>query len=165
MTLEILDEAGVLPAGTAELLKRCADAAEQAEGISLATGAFLRIVSDEEIHEVNRRCRDVDRPTDVLSFPTVNYPSGMTAGNADALLVMEYDDQERCAFLGDVLISYDRACAQADEYGHSIQREIGYLLIHALFHLMGYDHMEEEDKRKMRAREEQALTLANLPRT
>ena len=97
-------------------------------------------------------------------FPTVSYPGKKTAGECEDLLRMEYDDEMKAAFLGDILLSVDHAKAQAKEYGHSIEREIIYLFTHSVFHLLGYDHETEEDKADMRAREEEVMSLLGLKR-
>jgi probable rRNA maturation factor len=100
----------------------------------------------------------------VLSFPTVNYPAGKTAGACEKLLKREYDPEIGACVIGDIIISMDHVRAQAEEYGHSIQRESGYLITHGLFHLMGYDHMTDSDKPVMRAMEEKALRAIGLTR-
>ena len=162
--IELTDEKGLLEPGTLEWLQRCARAAVQAEGLRCPAAVALRIVDDEEIRDVNSRFRGIDRATDVLSFPTVSYPGKKTAGECEDLLRMEYDDEMKAAFLGDILLSVDHAKAQAKEYGHSEERECGYLFVHGLFHLMGYDHIEEEDRVRMRAMEEKVLGLIGLTR-
>lgn len=164
MILEIEDALGLLGEEGEALLRRCADAAGQAEGLTRETAAFVRIVDDGEIRRINREQRDKDAPTDVLSFPTVSYPAGKTAGSCGALLAREYDPEAGACLLGDVIISMDHVRAQAREYGHSERREAGYLLVHGLFHLMGYDHMTDEDKPRMRAMEERALSSIGLTR-
>lgn len=94
----------------------------------------------------------------------MNYPKGKTAGACEGLLREEFDpDVDACA-IGDIVISMDHVRAQAAEYGHSERRECGYLLTHGLFHLMGYDHMTDEDKPVMRAMEEKALASIGLTR-
>ena len=93
----------------------------------------------------------------MLSFPTVNYPKGVTAGHADKLLRRELDDELDACMLGDLIISVPHVLAQAQEYGHSPEREAAYLLVHGICHLMGYDHMVEDEKREMRAMEEKIL--------
>lgn len=164
MVLQIGDERGQIGARVRALLCRCADAAEEQEGLSVRTAAFVRITGDAEIRKLNRELRGVDKATDVLSFPTVRYPSGKTAAACAPLLRQQYDPDEDAYELGDIVISLDRARAQAAEYGHSEQRELGYLLTHGLFHLMGYDHMTPEDKRVMRGMEERALASVGLSR-
>ena len=164
MILEFEDEKGLLDEQTRELMQRCADAAQRTEGVSCPLSVFISIVGDEEIRTINREQRNKDASTDVLSFPTVNYPKGKTAGQCEHLLREEYDpDTDACA-LGDIVISMDHVRAQAAEYGHSERREYGYLLTHGLFHLMGYDHMTDEDKPVMRAMEEKSLASIGLTR-
>lgn len=164
MILEFEDEKGLLDKQTRELMQRCADAAQRTEGVSCPLSVFISVVDDEEIRTINREQRSKDASTDVLSFPTVNYPKGKTAGKCESLLREEYDpDTDACA-LGDIVISMDHVQAQAEEYGHSERRECGYLLTHGLFHLMGYDHMTDEDKPVMRAMEEKSLASIGLTR-
>ena len=149
--------------GTEEALQKAFAACMAAEGITLPAYAQLLITTDEEIHELNREYRNVDRPTDVLSFPSTSAHPGYTLGSHQHLLRREMDDTGAC-FLGDIIISLERAYAQAEEYGHSPQRELTYLTVHALFHLMGYDHMEECDKRSMRAMEEKVMETLGVTR-
>ena len=111
----------------------------------------ITIVDDEEIHQLNRDYRNVDRPTDVLSF------------------ALDEDDEDepellegQLHLLGDIIISAETATRQAEEFGHGLEREIVYLAVHGLLHLLGYDHMVEEDKVIMRAKEEEALRAINL---
>lgn len=140
------------------LLQQAADAAVRTEGITGKIAAHVVITDDPEIHTINREQRGIDRPTDVLSFPTVTYPKGGHASTAPELLEQEYDPDEGAAYLGDIVISADHVRSQAQEYSHSIQRELCYLLVHGLFHLFGYDHMNDSDKSIMRKMEERALS-------
>ena len=164
MILEFEDERDLLGSDARQLMQRCADAAQAAEGVSAPLAAFIQIVGDGEIQIINREQRGKDAATDVLSFPTVNYPAGKTAGACEKLLRREYDPEIGACVIGDIIISMDHVRAQAAEYGHSEQRESGYLLTHGLFHLMGYDHMTESDKPVMRAMEEKALASIGLTR-
>ena len=109
----------------------------------------LSFVSMDEIHALNRDYRGVDRPTDVLSFPMIEDFEELDEmyGGAGAELL-----------LGDVVICLEKALQQAEEYGHSKEREIVYLFTHSVLHLLGYDHMTDEDKKEMRAREEKVMT-------
>ena len=146
------------------LMQTAADCALLTEGVSRPCAVSIRLCGDEEIHEINREYRGVDRATDVLSFPTVNYPSGVTAGAADKLIRREYDDETDACMLGDLILSVPHVLAQAAEYGHSPEREAAYLIVHGLCHLMGYDHIEEDDKRRMRAMEEKILSAIGQTR-
>ncbi|WP_396127679.1 rRNA maturation RNase YbeY [Dethiobacter alkaliphilus] len=104
----------------------------------------LTLCDDVTIHELNKTWRSVDAPTDVLSFPLLG----------DMTLKVPPGEE---LMLGDVIISVERARAQAQEFGHSVEREILYLYVHGLLHLLGYDHLEEEEKREMRSLEEKLL--------
>ncbi|MGN1069096.1 MAG: rRNA maturation RNase YbeY [Candidatus Fimadaptatus sp.] len=149
--------------GLRALLERVMAACLEVEGLPDGCAACLRVTDDDEIHRINLEQRGVDRATDVLSFPSVTYPSGTARDNL-RLLRREYDPDLGGMYLGDIVISLEHARAQAQEYGHSTERELGYLTAHALFHLMGYDHMVESDKALMRAREEAAMALVDLRR-
>ncbi len=121
----------------------------------------VTLTDDERIREVNRQTRQMDRATDVLSFPMLDFVQGEYQGRAN----MDRDPETGRLFLGDVLISLERACAQAAEYGHSPERECAYLTVHSLLHLLGYDHMDEgPEKAAMREREEAALAVIGLKR-
>ena len=146
------------------LMQKAAEAALIAEGVERECAVCIRICDDEAIQEINREYRGVDRATDVLSFPTVNYPAGVTAGQADRLLRREWDDEADAVMLGDLIISVPHVIAQAKEYGHAVQREAAYLTVHGLCHLMGYDHMEEDEKRQMRTMEEKILSSIAMER-
>lgn len=146
------------------LIQTAADCALINEGVTRECAVSIRICDDDAIHEINREYRGVDRATDVLSFPTINYPVNVTAGQADHLLRRELDDELDACMLGDLILSVPHVLAQAEEYGHSPEREAAYLVVHGICHLMGYDHIEEEDKRKMRAMEEKILTAIGQTR-
>ena len=149
--------------GAEEMLERIARECVRAEKITLPVYAQVRVTDDEEIHRINREYRNVDRATDVLSFPSTDCGPEKTLGQCEKKLARERDDTGRC-FLGDIIISLPRAREQAREYGHSLERELGYLTAHAMFHLMGYDHMRDEDRERMRAMEEKALGSAGISR-
>ncbi|MBQ8082290.1 MAG: cytidine deaminase [Clostridia bacterium] len=149
---------------TRSLCLTAADAAEAAEGITERTAIHLLITDDEEIHRLNREYRQTDRATDVLSFPQLQFPGGKTAGRCGRLLRQSWDFDLDACFLGDIVISLDHVNAQAEEYGHSRERELTYLLVHGIFHLFGYDHMTEEEKREMRFMEEKALNAIGMTR-
>ena len=149
--------------GLEELLGRVATACFEAEGIREA-GFCVRIVGDDAIRQLNRQLRNIDSVTDVLSFPAVSYPAGKTARDCPRRVAREYDPTLGCANLGDCVIDLNRARAQAEEYGHSLKRELSYLTAHSAFHLMGYDHMNEEEKAIMRDMEERALGAVGITR-
>lgn len=136
----------------------------EAEGVEIPCAACLRFTDDAEIRKINREYRGIDRATDVLSFPSAAFCPSRTAGAAPQLLRREWDAEIKACMLGDIIISADHARMQAEEYGHSLKREIAYLTVHAMFHLMGYDHMREEDREVMRKMEEKALNKAGISR-
>ena len=145
------------------LLDKVAGACFSAEGIENAAFA-VRITDDAGIRALNRTMRNIDSATDVLSFPTVQFPKGRTARDCPKRLKREYDPYIRGVNLGDCVINLTRAIQQADEYGHPLTRELAYLTAHSAFHLMGYDHMNEEEKRTMREMEEKALNSLGITR-
>lgn len=149
--------------GAEEDLQRIALECVKAEGIEAPVYAQLRITDDASIQEINREYRGIDRATDVLSFPAVSCTPDKTLGSCPKKILRETDETGAC-FLGDIIISLPRAQEQAQEYGHSLKREMAYLTAHALFHLMGYDHMNDADKASMRAMEEKALGQAGIAR-
>ena len=117
------------------------------------------MTSDDGIHEINRTMRDVDRPTDVLSFPEFTLTPGELPSPEDA------DPGTGLVPLGDMVLSLERVHAQAKEYGHSNRREMSYLVTHSVLHLLGYDHLDEGPmKRQMREREEAIMSLLGLER-
>ena len=119
--------------------------------LSAQTEVDITIVDDEEIHTLNRDYRNVDRPTDVLSF-------ALDEGEEEPEII----DGPELHLLGDIIISAETAQRQGEEFGHGLEREIVYLAVHGLLHLLGYDHMVEEDKVIMRAKEEEALREIQL---
>lgn len=122
----------------------------------------LDIVSADEIQTLNRDNRLIDAVTDVLSFPMLDGIRGKTVLKKD--FPYDYDEDEKAIFLGSIAICADRAREQAEEYGHSFERELSYLFVHGLLHLFGYDHMNDEDKKQMREKEEQVLLLLGIQR-
>lgn len=146
------------------LMQAAADCACLCEGIRRPCAVSVRLCGDEAIRLVNAEFRGVDRATDVLSFPLVEWPEGKTAGACDRLLAQSYDDDAEACMLGDLVISVPHILAQAEEYGHSVAREAAYLLVHGLCHLFGYDHIDPDDRRRMRAMEETILNGMGLTR-
>lgn len=118
--------------------------------LSERTEVSITIVTDGEIHQLNRDYRQVDRPTDVLSF-------ALDEGEEP-----ELTDGPEEHLLGDIIISAETAERQGREFGHGLEREIVYLAVHGLLHLLGYDHMREEDRAVMRDKEEEAMSLIGL---
>lgn len=114
----------------------------------------ISIVDNVEIQGINKQFRGMDRPTDVLSFPLLTFEDGE---------VMERNEKDE-VMLGDIIISLERAREQAEDYGHSLLREIAFLTAHSMFHLLGYDHMTEEEEKEMFGKQEAVLEIANITR-
>lgn len=142
-----------------DLISRVITAALAAENVAEACEINVLFTDDAGIHAINLEQRGVDRPTDVLSFPMFQLSPGEHPGPGDA------DPATGLIPLGDMVLSVERAGAQAEEFGHSTERELAYLTVHSVLHLLGYDHMDEgEQKKQMRAREEEILTALGIGR-
>ena len=130
-----------------------------AEGVDFPCEVDVLITNDEAIHQVNLDMSDVDRSTDVLSFPEFDLTPGQLPEAEDA------DPGTGLVPLGDMVISWEHVTAQAKEYGHSNRRELAYLVVHSVLHLLGYDHLDEgPQKKQMRAREEAILAELGITR-
>lgn len=126
---------------------------EGLDGLKLYVSITLTVPN--VIHRLNKEFRQIDRPTDVLSFPMFE---------PDEIEEMINENSENEDILGDMVISIPQVEVQAKEYGHSFLRELSYMVVHSFYHLMGYDHIEEEDKKKMRAKEDEILNRLNITR-
>ncbi len=139
-------------------IRRCIRQTLKAEHIDVPCEINVLVTDDKGIQIINRESRKIDKPTDVLSFPMFQ----LEAGNPPADWEEFQDPETGLVPLGDMCISLERAIAQAQEFGHSTRREVGYLTIHSMLHLLGYDHLDEgEQKRQMRSREE--AIAASIP--
>ncbi len=145
--IEVLTELAGTPEFLEDALSAAAEAALAYEGA--AGDITISVVDDAAIHAMNREYRGVDRPTDVLSFPAAE--GGAFPAIPDA-------------FLGDIAISLPRAEAQAEEYGHPLLRELSFLAVHGTLHLLGYDHMTDEDRARMFARQNEILEKMRITR-
>jgi probable rRNA maturation factor len=123
----------------------------------------LTLTDNQGIHEINKEFREIDRPTDVLSFPMVDYDE---PGDFDFLeSADEYFNPETGELmLGDIVISLDKVEEQAEAYGHTVLREYAFLIAHSMLHLMGYDHMEEEEAKVMEAKQKEILEILSIGR-
>ena len=142
--------------------KKWEEIVKKAVGTSLTYEAFekecevsVSIVTNEEIQKINREFRKIDQATDVLSFPQLTFEEGEFAD------VNEKNE----IILGDIIISIDKAKQQAEEYGHSLEREIAFLTVHSMLHLMGYDHMEEEEEKEMIQKQKEILKEMDIRRS
>lgn len=135
----------------AATIRCCIQATLEAENIAAPCEINVLVTNDKGIHAINNASRNVDKPTDVLSFPMFELTAGAPPQDWEEYL----DEETGLCPLGDMCISLERAIAQAKEFGHSAKREVGYLTIHSMLHLLGYDHMDEgPQKAQMRSREE-----------
>lgn len=140
---------------TQEIEDRIVEVLEEAarvHEVDALTEVSLMFTDDETIHEMNLEYRGIDRPTDVLSF-------ALEEGEEEEI----YGGPEE-NLLGDIIISVETAVRQAEEYGHSVEREMAFLALHGMLHLLGYDHMEEEERQEMRAQEEAILASLGITR-
>lgn len=140
-----------IPTGLRMLVRRCCHAVLQLEGFEGTAEISVNFVDNEEIHQLNKQYRDKDMPTDVLSF--VMGENGQ----------YDIDPKTGAQILGDVVISMEKAVEQAYRYGHSLQREVGYLTAHSVLHLLGYDHEDNMERVRMREKEEQVMQQLGLP--
>lgn len=146
-------------------LKEVIEHALKEEGVNIPFEVSILFVDNDEIKEINNETRGINKATDVLSFPMLDYEKNkvfkdMYVGyNFDAT----YMDGEDLV-LGDIVLSLERALEQSEEYNHSFRRECSYLVVHSVLHLLGYDHMEDEEKIIMRKREEEILNKLDIRR-
>lgn len=153
------DVSGAASERNCALIRKTIRTALAAEGMTAPCEVDVLLTNDAGIHEINRQMRQVDRPTDVLSFPEFELTPGQLPSAEDA------DPGTGLIPLGDMVLSMERVAAQAKEYGHSGRRELAYLVTHSVLHLLGYDHLDEGPmKRQMRAREDAIMALLGLER-
>ena len=139
-----------------ELIRNVVDKVLTEEKVLCDVDVYITLTNNEEIHKINKEYREVDRPTDVLSFP-------MYERDEIPNLKQNTDDGVE-KILGDIIVSIEKVREQAEEYGHSFERELAYLVTHGMLHLLGYDHIIEEEQKIMRKREEEILGILNISR-
>ena len=147
------------------IINEVCEKALKAEEVNIPYQISLLFVDNEEIRDINRETRGIDKATDVLSFPMLDYPKDKVFKEVykDTKFNEIYLDGEELV-LGDMVLSLERAKEQSIEYNHSFNREVCYLVVHSILHLLGYDHMEDEEKKRMRKREEEILGDLNITR-
>lgn len=146
----------------ASIIRQCIEATLTAERVDTACEINVLVTNDQGIRAINAASRDLDKATDVLSFPMFELEAGCPPDDWSDYL----DPESGLCPLGDMCISLERATSQAQEFGHTVKREVGYLTIHSMLHLLGYDHLDEgPQKAQMRAREEAiASTISGMSR-
>lgn len=124
----------------------------------------ILFIDNDEIKEINREYRDINTATDVLSFPAVTFNTIGDYTKLEDSYADYFNPESGELFLGDIAISIEKAIEQANEYGHSIEREIGFLIAHSVYHLLGYDHMSEAEANLMESKQSQVLDKLNITR-
>lgn len=176
MLVDIIDDQAYLASGQEKLLHEVIEAAAKYLNLPEGIELDISIVSNEEIQVLNRDYRGLDKPTDVLSFALTEVTSEFDvdfahldlteeAEETEDLEETEFEDEEAIPqHLGDIIISYPRAQEQAQDYGHSLDRELAFLAVHGFLHLNGYDHQTEEEAQEMFRIQEEVLTTYGLTR-
>jgi len=154
LNIDFLDETGEVQEAHIELVEKLLQHAAELEEIEQDSEVSVTFVDNEAIHEINKQYRDKDQPTDVISFAMEELGEGEVAIIGEGMP----------RILGDIIISTDRTREQAEEYGHTFERELGFLAVHGFLHLLGYDHMNDEDEKKMFGRQDEILSTFGLGR-
>lgn len=154
MEIDFQDNTNSVPENHFELIEGLLNLTALKENISENTEVSITFVDNNEIQEINRDYRNLDKPTDVISFALEETTEGEVEIVGDDIPVI----------LGDIIISVEKAKEQAEEYNHSFERELGFLAVHGLLHLLGYDHMTEQDEKEMFQKQEEILGEFNLGR-
>lgn len=140
-----------------ELAKRVVDFAIIHEEFPYECEVNLTLTDNDGIHEINREYRQIDRPTDVLSFPMLNYEQAGDFSNLEEDYEDNFNPDTGEIMLGDIIISVEKVIEQAENYGHSMEREFAFLILHSMLHLFGYDHMTEEEATVMEGKQNEIL--------
>lgn len=154
LNIDFLDETNEVKEEHIVLVEKLLQHAAKVEGIEEGSEVSITFVTNEAIHEINREYRDKDQPTDVISFALEEM------GEGEVQIIGEGIPR----VLGDIIISTDRTREQAEEYGHSFERELGFLAVHGFLHLLGYDHMNEADEKEMFGKQDEILGSFGLLR-
>ncbi|RWZ60881.1 rRNA maturation RNase YbeY [Halobacillus fulvus] len=155
MHIDFQDETNSVDEAFVDLIQRIIQFAGEKEGIQADSEVSISFVDNNEIQEINRNYRQKDTPTDVISFAMQEEGEGE----------MQILNEDLPLMLGDIVISVDKAKEQAEDYNHSLEREFGFLALHGFLHLLGYDHLNEEDEKKMFGRQEEILHEFGLQRS
>ncbi|HHU71795.1 MAG TPA: rRNA maturation RNase YbeY [Clostridiales bacterium] len=147
-----------------DLIKSVIIACLDSEDCPYEVEVSILFIDNDEIREINRDYRGIDSPTDVLSFPAVTFTSIGDFSDLEDYYADFFNPESGELFLGDIAISVEKAIEQANDYGHSLVREIAFLTAHSVFHLLGYDHMNEDDRLQMEAKQSQVLDKLNIIR-
>lgn len=157
--IEDLQDKVKLSSNIRELINSAVTLCLESEDVIIDWQVSIYFVDNEEIHKINKEQRDIDKPTDVLTFPMAEFENGklnLTPG--------DIDPDEGLLMLGDIVVSLEKAEEQAKNYGHSIEREVLFLITHGIFHILGYDHLDKETEQEMIGKQEEVLNKLNLKR-
>ncbi len=147
-----------------ELIKKVIEASLDYEGCPYESEISILLTDNEQIREINREFRNIDLATDVLSFPVIEFTSPGDFTGLEEAADDYFHPETGELLLGDIVISIEKAIKQADEFGHSIVRELAFLTAHSMLHLMGYDHMEEAERKVMEVKQEEILQKLMISR-
>lgn len=165
MTSYVENETEVgMPFDMKEILDRIMDAAMEMECCPYETTVNLLVTDNAGIREYNKNYRNLDQETDVLSFPNIPFDKAGDFAGVETDEADYFDPDSGELILGDIILSVDRILSQAQEYGHSVLREFAFLTAHSMFHLCGYDHMEEQEAAVMEQKQEEVLTRLGITR-
>lgn len=153
--IDFQDETNSVDEAFVDLIQRILEFAAEKEDVKTESEVSVSFVDNKEIQEINRNYRQKDQPTDVISFAMQELGEGE----------MNILNEDMPQMLGDIVISVDKAKEQAEEYNHSLERELGFLALHGFLHLLGYDHMNEEEEKEMFGRQEEILHEFGLERS
>lgn len=148
-----------IPRETVKLIEKAVKSCVKSEGFPYKCEVVITLTDNDAIREINREYRNIDRPTDVLSFPVLEYVNG-----EPEILPADIDPDTKTVSLGDIIISVEKAQEQAESFGHSPEREFAFLAVHGMLHLLGYDHETEEEEKIMFAKQEDILNGLGLKR-
>lgn len=165
MTSYVENETEVeMPFDMQEILDKIMDAVMEMEACPYETTVNLLLTDDAGIREYNKNYREIDQETDVLSFPNICFERAGDFGQVEKQETDCFDPDSGELILGDIILSADRVLSQAQEYGHSVLREFAFLTAHSMFHLCGYDHMEEREAAVMEQKQEAVLRRLGIVR-
>ncbi|MBR6537969.1 MAG: rRNA maturation RNase YbeY [Lachnospiraceae bacterium] len=165
MTITIEEETGIpFSFDYKELTERVINGALDYIGCPYEAEVNVLFTDNESIREINRENRDIDAPTDVLSFPMGEYSEPGVFDTLEEEQPEVFHPETGELMLGDIVISVDRVLSQAEEFGHSVERELGFLLAHSILHLCGFDHMEEEERLVMEEKQRQIMDALQIYR-
>ncbi len=153
-----------LPFDVEEIVNKVIEKALEQEKCPYEASVAVLLTDNEGIHAMNKEYRNIDRPTDVLSFPNVDYEEPADFSGIEDAIEDYFDPETGELCLGDIIISIDKVYEQAKEYGHAPLREFAFLVAHSILHLLGYDHMEAEEAKVMETKQEEILTSLGITR-